>query len=124
CCRRMAAGALSPHRGVLQYIPGACARSEAVIRPGLELLIREGEKSFLSPLAPTLGWLLARGGQLDEAEDLAIMGRDAAPPDDFASQVAWRQAMGWVLAGRGRLDEADAILRDAMTLFEGVDYLT
>src|SRR5439155_17118268 len=93
---------ISSQIGLLEDILGDLHRSEAVIRPGLELLIRQGEKSFLSTLAPTLGWLLARGGQLDEAEDLAIMGRGAAPPDDFASQVAWRQSVGWVLAGRGR----------------------
>lgn len=93
------------------------------MRGPLDVLERLGEKSFYSTMAATHGWTLARLGRLDEAEESARKGREASPPDDWASQIVWREAMALVEAQRGNLDEAERLAREAIALTEGVDYL-
>jgi tetratricopeptide (TPR) repeat protein len=95
----------------------------ALMGPSVETLTRLGEKSFFSTLAPQLGRVLAFLGRLDEAENYAVRGRDAAPADDWASQSFWRSALALVAAFRGGLVEAERLAREAVAMNEGVDYL-
>ncbi len=46
-----------------------------------------------------------------------------ATPDDWTSQVLWRQALARVLAGQGDLHGAERAAREAVGLCEGADYL-
>jgi tetratricopeptide (TPR) repeat protein len=114
--------ALATRLGFAYEILGDPGEAERIMRPALEYLAAVGEKSFLSTAAPRLGRVLARIGRLDEAEELARTGRDEAPPDDWVSQVIWRQAMALVLAGRGRLDDAEALIREAVAMCSDVDF--
>ena len=109
--------------GAAEEILGDFQAAEALMRPAIDWLVRRNEKAFLSTVAPQLGRLLARTGRLDEAEQLAKLGRDTAPPDDWASQDMWRKALGLALAGRGEFEEAERMAREAVALCEGVDYL-
>jgi tetratricopeptide (TPR) repeat protein len=109
--------------GLTEELLGNLEGAEEVMRPALDTLTAMNEKGFLSTLAPQLGRLLAQLGRLDEAEELARVGREAAPVDDWSSQVLWRLALARVLAVRGDLDEAERIARKAAALTEGADYL-
>jgi class 3 adenylate cyclase/tetratricopeptide (TPR) repeat protein len=109
--------------GLAEELLGDLEAAERMLRPGMETLLGLGEKAFLSTLAPQLGRVLARLGHFDEAEEAARLGEETAPLDDWASQVLWRQALGLALAGRGELEDAERVLREAVGLFEGVDYL-
>jgi class 3 adenylate cyclase/tetratricopeptide (TPR) repeat protein len=109
--------------GLTEELLGNLDRAEAVMRPALETLRAMDEKGFLSTLAPQLGRLVAQLGRLDEAEELARMGREAAPADDWSSQVLWRLALARALAGRGDLAEAERVVREAVALCQGSDYL-
>jgi class 3 adenylate cyclase/tetratricopeptide (TPR) repeat protein len=93
------------------------------MREPLAVLERLGEQSFYSTMVATHGWTLARLGRLDEAEESARKGREASPPDDWASQIVWREAMALVEAQRWNLEEAERLAREAVGLTEGVDYL-
>jgi class 3 adenylate cyclase/tetratricopeptide (TPR) repeat protein len=115
--------ALANRVGLADEILGDFEAVEAGMRPAMEMLIALGEKSFLSTLAPQLGRLMAMKGRLEEAEDLARLGREAATADDWSSQVLWRLALSWVLAGRGELEEAERVAREAVDLTKGSDYL-
>jgi class 3 adenylate cyclase/tetratricopeptide (TPR) repeat protein len=109
--------------GITEELLGNLDRAEAVMRPALERLTAMDEKGFLSTLAPQLGRVVAQLGRLDEAEELARVGREAAPADDWSSQVLWRLALARALAGRGDLAEAERLAREAAHLTEGADYL-
>jgi class 3 adenylate cyclase/tetratricopeptide (TPR) repeat protein len=110
--------------GMAEEILGNLEAAERLMRPAVDWLARRQEKAFLSTVAPQLGRVLARTERLDEAEQLAHLGRETAPPDDWASQVMWRQALGLALAGRGEFEDAERVAREAVALCEGVDYLT
>jgi class 3 adenylate cyclase/tetratricopeptide (TPR) repeat protein len=109
--------------GLTEELLGNLEGAEAVMRPAMEMLTAMDEKGFLSTLAPQLGRLLAQLGRLDEAEELAGVGREAAPADDWSSQVLWRLCLARALAGRGDLADAERVAREAVTLTEGADYL-
>jgi class 3 adenylate cyclase/tetratricopeptide (TPR) repeat protein len=108
--------------GKTEELLGDLERAEEVMRPAIETLTQMGEKGFLSTLAPQLGRVVAQRGRLDEAEELARVGKEAAPPDDWSSQVLWRLSLARALAGRGELAEAERVAREATDLTEGVDY--
>jgi class 3 adenylate cyclase/tetratricopeptide (TPR) repeat protein len=107
----------------MDMILGDYERALENMRGPLDVLERLGEKSFYSTLVATYGWVLARRGRLDEAEESIRKGREASPIDDWASQIVWREAMALVEAQRGNLEEAERLAREAVALTEGVDYL-
>lgn len=107
----------------MEVILGDEERALENMRGPMEILERLGEQSFYSTMVATYGWLLARTGRLDEAEESARKGREASPPDDWASQIVWREVMALVEAQRGNLEEAERLAREAVGLTEGVDYL-
>jgi tetratricopeptide (TPR) repeat protein len=109
--------------GLAEEILGDLPAAEEVMRPALGQLERMGEKAFLSTLAPQLGRVLAQMGRLDEAEQLARLGREAGSADDWATQTVWRITASTVLARRGLLEEAERIAREAVGMTEGVDYV-
>src|SRR5207247_8849736 len=82
-----------------------------------------GEKSFFSTLAGQCARILALLGRLDEAEDYSRKSMEASPIDDWASQVAWREALALVEAQRGNKETAERLAREAVGMTEGVDYL-
>jgi class 3 adenylate cyclase/tetratricopeptide (TPR) repeat protein len=110
--------------GLGEAVLGNLDRAEEVMRPAVETLLRLGERSFASTLAPQLGRVLALADKLDEAEKLALVGRDTAPSDDWASQMEWRGALAQVMARRGELGQAEQLARASLILTEGSDYLT
>jgi class 3 adenylate cyclase/Flp pilus assembly protein TadD len=109
--------------GITEELLGNLEGAEAVMRPALETLTAMDEKGFFSTLAPQLGRVVAQLGRLDEAEELARVGREAAPADDWSSQVLWRLSLARALAGRGDLSGAERVAREAAELTEGADYL-
>ena len=115
--------AAASRTGLAEEILGDLERAEAIMRPAVETLFAMGEKSFVSTLAAQLARVLALRGKLDEAAHFANSGREASPPDDWASQVSWRSALCQVMARRGDLEEAEGLAREAVALTSGVDYL-
>jgi tetratricopeptide (TPR) repeat protein len=109
---------------LMEEILGEHERAVEITRPQADLLSRMGEKSFFSTVAYQLAHALALSGHLDEAEEYANKSREAAPADDWVSQVGWREGLCMVAAGRGELEEAERWAREALAMCEGVDYIT
>jgi class 3 adenylate cyclase/tetratricopeptide (TPR) repeat protein len=109
--------------GLMEEILGEHERAAEYMRGPLDILQRLGEKSFFSTLAGQHARVVALLRGLDEAEEFAVKGREAAPIDDWASQICWREALALVEAQRGNLEEAEKLAREAVALTEGVDYL-
>jgi class 3 adenylate cyclase/tetratricopeptide (TPR) repeat protein len=115
--------AIGSRLGLMHEVLGEYEEAAAVMVPACETLFRLGEKSFFSTLAPQMARVMALMGRLEEAEDFAVRGRDAAPADDWASQICWREALALVAAFRGDLPEAERRAREAVGMTEDVDYL-
>jgi class 3 adenylate cyclase/tetratricopeptide (TPR) repeat protein len=73
---------------------------------------------FLSTFAPRLGRDLCALGRYDEAELLAVKGRELGQEDDLATQIIWRQVLALVHAHRGEHEEAARLAREAVDIAE------
>ncbi|MGH2818401.1 MAG: adenylate/guanylate cyclase domain-containing protein [Actinomycetota bacterium] len=97
--------------------------SERALREGIEILDGAGEKGYLSTAAGQLADVLYKQGRPDEAERYAALARDAASPDDVASQSIWRQVQAKILAHRGHFDKALHLAQEAVSWYEDSDYI-
>jgi class 3 adenylate cyclase/tetratricopeptide (TPR) repeat protein len=77
----------------------------------------------LSTYAPMLGRVLCTLGRYDEAEPLAVQGRELGHEQDLFTQTLWRQVQARVLAHRGRQSEAETLAREAVAIVERTDGL-
>jgi class 3 adenylate cyclase/tetratricopeptide (TPR) repeat protein len=116
--------AVGSRLGLMHEVLGEHQEAVSLMRPSAETLSRLGEKSFFSTLAAQLARVLAILGQLEEAEDFALRGREAAPEDDWASQISCREALALVAAARGEFVHGERLAREAVAMTEGVDYLS
>jgi class 3 adenylate cyclase len=73
---------------------------------------------FLSTFAPRLGRDLCALGRYDDAEPLALQGRELGQEDDVATQMIWRQVLALVHAHRGEHQEAERLAREAVDIAE------
>jgi class 3 adenylate cyclase/tetratricopeptide (TPR) repeat protein len=75
-----------------------------------------GRNAELSTFAPGHARYLCALGRYDEAEPLAIKGRELGDPNDRVTQVVWRQAQALVDTYRGRYAEAERVARESVEL--------
>ena len=66
---------------------------------------------------------LVRLGRDDEALELTRESERVAASDDITAQVPWRLARAEVLARRGEGEAAEKIVREAVAIAEGTDWL-
>jgi tetratricopeptide (TPR) repeat protein len=116
-------GATSMGVDWIRSAAGDYEASERALREGIEILDRAGEKGYLSTTAGQLADVLHKQGRPDEAERYVTIAREAASPDDVASQSIWRQVEAKVLASRGNLDEALGLAREAVSWYEDSDFI-
>jgi class 3 adenylate cyclase/tetratricopeptide (TPR) repeat protein len=107
----------------IETAAGDDAAAERALREGYEILDKAGEKGYLSTAAAELADAIFRQGRPDEAERYVALARDAAAPDDVASQSIWRQVQAKILARRGDLSEALRLAREAVSWYEDSDYI-
>ncbi len=100
--------------------PGAAA---ADLVAAYDVLLRFGERGFLSTIAGYLAHVYYALGDLEEAERYAGVSKDAAADDDWISQGLWRSALAKVLARRGDVDPALALAREAVRLMASTDFI-
>ncbi len=83
----------------------------------------EGLVAMLSTFAPRLGLELCELGRYDEAERLALKGRELGEEFDAYTQALWRQVLARVSAHRGELAEGERLAREAVAVIDGTDGL-
>jgi predicted ATPase/class 3 adenylate cyclase len=116
-------GATAMGSGWTERAAGDHAGTERVLREGIEILEEAGEKGYLSTAAGELADAIYSQGRLEEAEKHVAVAREAAAPDDVASQTIWRQVLAKILARRGDFDEALRLAREAVSWYEDSDYI-
>ncbi len=120
---RLRAAFVSETLGSIETLAGDHAAAERELRAGFEVVKELGERGFLSTVAALLARCLVEQGRLGEAERFVTVSREAAAPDDLATQVTLRGARARILAAKGRLDEAERVAAEAVRLAEGTDDL-
>ncbi|HEU5477558.1 MAG TPA: adenylate/guanylate cyclase domain-containing protein [Gaiellaceae bacterium] len=83
----------------------------------------EGFVAMLSTFAPRLGLELCELGRFDEAERLALKGRELGEEYDAYTQALWRQVLARVSAHRGELVEGERLAREAVAVIDKTDSL-
>jgi tetratricopeptide (TPR) repeat protein len=102
---------------------GDDAALEQVTRRMITEMESAGELSLLSTLAPILGEVMVRRGELDEAWSLAETGRLLAMAEDADSQAQWRSIEATVWATRGQHVEAQRLADEAVALMETTQHV-
>ena len=97
--------------------------SEHALKEGIEILEKAGEKGYLSTAAGELADAIYKQGRSDEAERYVTVAREAASPDDVASQSMRRQVLAKILARRGDSNEALRLAREAVSWYKDSDYI-
>ena len=100
------------YEAAASYLRDACDRVEAI-----------GNEGELSTYAPMLGRILSKLGQHDEAELLALRGRELGHQEDIMTQQGWRQTQALVCSARGQHAEAERLAREAVDLSQRGDSL-
>jgi tetratricopeptide (TPR) repeat protein len=80
-----------------------------------------GQQAQLSTFAPRLGLELCELGRFDEAEQLALKGRDLGDEHDAYTQTLWRQVLARVHSHRGDHGEAERIAHEAVAIADESD---
>jgi class 3 adenylate cyclase/tetratricopeptide (TPR) repeat protein len=92
------------------YLRDACASLEA-----------SGNFGELSTYAPACGRALCALDRFEEAEPLAVQGRDLGADDDLTTQALWREVVARVKANRGDYAEAESLAREAIEIAAQTD---
>ena len=116
------AGAISMSEADIELRAGDLAGAESVLRNGLELLERLGDRNFYPTVAVILADVLYGQGRHDEAGSWCAKARATAEPGDVVNFVFIDAIEGALLAREGRPDEAEARARHAVELTEGIDF--
>ena len=104
-------------------LAGDDATSAAHLREMCAILEEQGRLAHLSTYVVVLGDSLCNLGRFDEAEPLALRGRNLGAEDDIITQALWRQVYARVLAHRGEHVGAERLAREAVALMESSDSL-
>jgi class 3 adenylate cyclase/tetratricopeptide (TPR) repeat protein len=115
--------AASQVSGHVEILAGDLVAAERELRRGCEILIRIGERGYLSTTAGILANVLAGLDELEEAERYIALSAETGSPDDGLTQVEWRTARAEVLLKRGNFAAAIRDASDAVEIAYGTDSL-
>jgi tetratricopeptide (TPR) repeat protein len=121
--QKLRAVAAQGYVGTIELLAGDLVTAEGLFRSALEALEPLGERPNRRNIAARLAEVLAQLGRVDEAEHLAQLSRETAPPDDVATQVRWRIALATALARRTEHAGAEQLAREAISVAEETDWL-
>jgi class 3 adenylate cyclase/tetratricopeptide (TPR) repeat protein len=117
------AGGMSLTESEVEFRAGDRVAEEAVLREGLEVLERIGDRSFYATVTLTLAECLYRGGSDDaEIEELCERARQRTAADDLVNFV-WLDMIEGLLHGRrGEHEQAEKCARRAVAQSEATDF--
>ena len=82
-----------------------------------------GRQGYLATYAPFLGRTLCALGRYQEAEPLALLGREIGDVNDYEAQALWRGVLARVYANRGDVAAAAELAGEAIEIVDGTDSL-
>jgi class 3 adenylate cyclase/tetratricopeptide (TPR) repeat protein len=118
----MTAGGMSMPEAKVELRAGDTAREEAVLREGLELLERIGDRSYYPTATLSLAKCLYGQERYDEVGPLCAAARATTSDDDLVNFVELAGLEGGLLARRGSHDAAGVHARRAVELAETTDF--
>jgi tetratricopeptide (TPR) repeat protein len=111
------------YSGAIELLAGDVDAAERCFRSGLETLEQLGERTNARVIGARLAQVLAQTGRADEAERLAQLTKEDAPPTDLIAQVLWRTALALARSSQGRHSDAEALAREAVSVAGESDWL-
>jgi tetratricopeptide (TPR) repeat protein len=111
-------------RATLELWSGSPAAAEQKLREGWDELGRVGEQGIRSTVGGWLGELLARRGELDEAETILDEAIAISTPDDLVTVAGVMMGRAFVALGRGDDDRARELAAEAVAIVDSQEYLT
>jgi class 3 adenylate cyclase/tetratricopeptide (TPR) repeat protein len=118
----MSAGGISMSEAEIEVRAGDLAAAEQVLREGLEMLERIGERGYYPTAALDLADILYGRGHYDEVREWADKARAITGPDDLVNFVYLDSMDGALLAREGRFDEAEVRARNAVDQTATIDH--
>jgi tetratricopeptide (TPR) repeat protein len=118
----MSAGGMSMPEAKVEHRAGDFAAEERVLREGLEVLERIGDRSYYPTVALDLGRCLYNQERYDEVGWLCETARETTGADDLINFIELDRLGGGLLARRGRHEEAEVHVRRAVELAETTDF--
>jgi len=118
----MSAGGMSLGESQVEFAAGDNAAGEAVLREGLELLERIGDRAYYPTVALSLAKCLYDQECYEEVGRLCEAARGITGDDDLINFVELHGLEGGLLARRGSHDEAGEQARRAVELAETTDF--
>jgi tetratricopeptide (TPR) repeat protein len=117
------AGAMTLGESEVEFRAGDFRAEERVLREGIEILERIGERGYYPTVVVCLAECLYRAGAASaEIEELCDKARDSSGGDDLVNFV-WLDMLGGLLhARRGEHEQAEQCARQALTLAESTDF--
>jgi len=112
------AAAIGIHLARVLHLNSRDGEAEPLLRDALRALRAAGDRGQLCEAQRTLAQVLVRGGDLAEAERLALEARETVGEGDRFSISSTKLALGIVRAAQRRDEEAEALLREAVTELE------
>jgi class 3 adenylate cyclase/tetratricopeptide (TPR) repeat protein len=97
-------------------------RAEKLLREAIRIMTVRGQRGFLADLQAAHAVSLVELGKVEEAERIALEGRENAGPEDPGGAIATTMAIGAVRAAQGRDDEAEAFLQAALKLAQDREF--
>jgi class 3 adenylate cyclase/ATP/maltotriose-dependent transcriptional regulator MalT len=97
-------------------------RAERLSRESIRTLAQLEDRGTLCEAQRRLAEVLMGKGKLDEAERYAIAARETVGPHDMSSRATTRTTLARIRKAQGRYDEAEALLREAVSIFEETEY--
>ena len=115
------AAATSTDSGRVELLAGDLEAADRELSRDYHALSRMGEKFLLATVAGLLAGVAAERGDIDRAEELALVVEAIAAHDDLDAQALWRTARARVLAARGEIAAALALGREAVEIRSRTD---
>ena len=109
--------------GRMQLEAGDLDGAEETARRGLRLLTGVPAAGRLVEVRRLLAEVLLARGRVDEAERQAAAAAEVVSPEDAWSHAGSLATLGLVRAAQERHDEADKLLREAVAIAVGTEYL-
>lgn len=117
------AGGLTMSEGSVEWRAGDLAAAERLLREGLELLERIGDRSYFPTVALSLACVLYEQGRDDEVRHWCKRARATTGESDLVNFILLDSLKGCLLAHVGRLDEGEEQARQGVATADTTDFV-
>jgi class 3 adenylate cyclase len=107
----------------LALVAGDNQAAAAYLKSACDEMERRGALAHLSTYLGLQGRVVCLLGRVDEAEQLALRGRELGDPDDVWTQALWRQTLALVHSARGEDAEAVELAEEGLRWWARTDSL-